>query len=359
MDELLALKRRHDELYKEVLQDRSSLLEDREQFNRFDKEVTGLLSDMTGLSSHVDSITDYAWLRDAVSEWRVVFSSIFTIPRDIRLSPPSQQLAPPSAEESRLSERYLESWVRNRAYELSRDRRLNRLLTQTMEQLLRMVPSSREETEGDWHEAGIDVACEVLYGTIDFVRQVGPESYWRLETQCWLAEVKRATAYSIWEGRGGGWDPRRAMGDYYAACDKIRGRLLDTHIKASQTDFEPLKGYIEDRYLTNGKITESKSPAQELIAAKAKRLSEADRRESALENWLRAKTYVAGFYENIIPAVMNDRGENVRRVMDAFKSCGTGESRDLIINCFETAIAIYFLKSEAIQGACGDVSKIF
>jgi len=70
----------------------------------------------------------------------------------------------------------------------------------------------------------------------------------------------------------------------------------------------------------------------------------------ATANWSKAREYAKLFYENIIPAVKKDDPEKVENVLKAFGFSETQEHHYYsMINCFEVALAIYFLPDKIIR----------
>src|SRR5271157_4121103 len=64
--------------------------------------------------------------------------------------------------------------------------------------------------------------------------------------------------------------------------------------------------------------------------------------------------YVRLFYENIIPAVVEKDRLSVLRVLKAFQYSKAPENCWRVINCFEAALAIYFLDREIIESLWAD-----
>ncbi len=236
-----------------------------------------------------------------------------------------------------LSATALNEWIRNMSDHLSRQRR---------RQSQRTLPlSSKYEEFVDWHNAELLFACQVLDGNINFAFQNSPQLYSLLE-KIWLTEVKQFKAYFIWEDRRNDWKPGHDEENYYEACKQIRRMLVDKPtIKAHRKTFAEARAYLETRYLTDGKIDKSKSDASNMIRLKANRITG---KADSEKNEQRAEAYAKMFYENIIPAVIEDNPENVLLALKAFQFSKAPENRFLIINCFEVALAIYFLKSEII-----------
>jgi tetratricopeptide (TPR) repeat protein len=247
----------------------------------------------------------------------------------------------------------LEQWIRNKAKEISYDRKFRRLLA-PVEDLLKMVPSTPQERETDWTHACTLLAAEVLDGRISFARDINASSYWRLEEACWLQNVKTSKAYVIWMHRGGGVDPAREAEDYAEACDQIQEKLLDPASKAAVAEFAPVGEYLNARYLNNGRLDRAKSHSKRMIEVKASHFGEVDP-AGDLENWRRAEQYAEQFYENIIPAVSQDSVDHIRSVLDALRVRDAHNRKaDPIVNCFEMAIAIYFLNPAIVKDILAD-----
>ena len=209
---------------------------------------------------------------------------------------------------------------------------------------LREIQSTREEMVMDWHDACVFLISNILSGKDINFTSIEPRSYHRLE-EIWLKEVKQLRAYFIWEMNDTGSDEK----NYLEACNEIRRRLTDRSIKASLKDFMVVEDYLRYMYLDDmGKIDKNKPSARILIQEKAKRIWETTGNSNGKENWSRAKLYVTMFYENIIPAVLENNKDNILMVLKAFQFSKAKENRFLIINCFEAAIAIYFLDADII-----------
>ncbi len=62
-----------------------------------------------------------------------------------------------------------------------------------------------------------------------------------------------------------------------------------------------------------------------------------------------AETYVRMFYQNISRAIEKSDIETVEMVLKSFEYSNKRENRFDIVNCFETALVIYFLDPEIIK----------
>lgn len=353
------IKKGHDRLYEQALRRGQKLLAKSETgesslIDPFRNEVNGLLENIHDLSAETRSFDDYRWLTDAAIKWQFIFSALLNIPKNIHIPPASEQLHFPPPPLQTFSEEELKRWVEQKSFSLSRDRRVRDILMQ----LDRILPESDAKSKNmDWRNAEVILASEVLDGKINFAGRIGSTSYWRLEN-IWLAEVKRLRAYLHWENRRDGFDSVDHLSDYYQACQYIREMLVDAGIKASPTEFAGVKAYLEDLYLNDGKIDRDNKPATNiLISTKASQIWESTGITDHVSNWIDAETYTRMFYESIIPAVMEDDRESVLTVLKAFQSSETFGNCHHLINCFETALAIYFLNAEVIQQLWDEAAK--
>jgi len=239
----------------------------------------------------------------------------------------------------------------------AKSRIIEKFEKKSLEEIMQHYMSTKEEMEKDWHNAEVSIASEILDGKINFAYKIDNNLYSYLE-KIWLRDVKEFKAYLYWKGKGAPYQNNEQMdADYFEACKKIRQKLIDSNIKAPLDYFSEVKDYLETNYLdVEGKIDIEK--ADELIERKARRIWEV--RKGIFEkevNWYIAETYVRMFYENIIPAVMKINQEkefvptkcSIAQILKAFQFSKHPENRFLIINCFEAAIAIYFLDPNIIK----------
>lgn len=350
------IREMHNRLYEQALKEGKALVAVTESgkpelSTAFRDQVESLLKDMNALSAATTSFEEYRWLGDTAVKWQLVFSSVFNLPKIVQLELPKQKMVPPvpaPAAPTALSEEEIKDWLKKIA-EFVAYIRIGRT----------GQASTEEEMRSDSHIAEVVLASEILDQRINFAGRMGSGSYWRLE-QMWLKEVKCLTAYFNWQRRGNGFDPVRAVEDYYQACEHIRDQLVKG-TKGLEAEFKQVKAYLEKEYLTNGKVDQNKSEAKTLIRRKAERIWERmrviGRATEDLENWVNAETYVNMFYESIIPAVMEDDSERVRTVLKAFQYSKATENKFWVINCFEAALAIYFLNARTVQKLWDDSEK--
>lgn len=252
-----------------------------------------------------------------------------------------------------LSKLKLHAWLEVTARSISHSRKLF-ILKEDPSPLDDLFPDSEAE-ERDFYDACTYWASEILDGEKEFA-YIDPGSYHHLE-DVWLKDVKKLKAYLNWDKRKE-WDKGDAESNYYEACEQIRNKLVDRSIKASKNDFEKVKDYLKSRYLaTDGTIDKKK--CQCLIEPKAYRVWEMTGKIYDSTNCRqRAERYVKRFYENIVPAVEKNEPKWVSRVIDAFRLSKAPENRYLIINCFETALAIYFLNPITIRNCSKNIKEI-
>ena len=196
--------------------------------------------------------------------------------------------------------------------------------------------------------------CQILDGNINFAHQNILAIYSFLES-IWLSEVKKFKAYFIWENKGGGWEPKFEKNNYYEAGEQIRRMLDNPNIKAPRREFGEVRAYLERRYLTQGRIDNSKAGIKDMISFKAKRIQEITGETDTKLNKLHAEEYVRMFYENIIPAVVEDDSERILMTLKAFQFSKEPEHRYSIINCFENSIGYLFSESCYCSGNLGEV----
>lgn len=250
-----------------------------------------------------------------------------------------------------LSKPKLHDWLKVRARSISHSRKLLKL-KENPSPLDNLFPDLEAEKK-DFSDACTYWASEILAGEKKFA-YIDPASYHHLE-DVWLRDVKKLKAYLNWEREGGD-----AESNYYETCEQIRNRLMNKSIKAFKNDFEKVKDYLKSCYLaTDGTIDEEKPKCKCLIKLKEKRVKEMTGKSyDPKENSRGAERYVKRFYENIVPAVEKDEPKWVTRVIDAFRLSKAPENRYLIINCFETALTIYFLNPTTIRNCSKNIKEI-
>lgn len=344
------LKEEDEKLYLKILLHHASIAGDRKSRKSLILETDSFVKRLEKIVTRLQSISmdDYNWLSETAVRWEVIYSSIFNIPKDIRITLSPDQLK--RHEQTRVfTDDEVETWVQDKARELSKIRKVNYLLKEA-DALQKRIPSTEEEMKQDWRQAQTEFASQVLSGKINFVTQIASNSYSRLD-QIWLREVKQLRAFLTWEGRGCLWNPDGGADDYYAACEQMREMLVNKAIKGTlPEDFEEAKAYLELHYLDdNGKVNREKHDIRELLDSKARQVWKSSGEQNPDRNWGIAETYVTQFYENIVPAVMMKDEEKTLLVLKAFQLSEASQSYCEITNAFETALAIYFLDADVIE----------
>lgn len=330
------LRQRHDEVYGELLRN-PSLARSGPQRDAFLAErVYPLLNDLKALPASGISVADYAWLSDTAIQWQVVFSSIFNIPRTIQIAPP-QQLNPPT---ERYTPDALDDLLKRESFYLSQARMLEGLA-----EYIRHYRSTPAEMDRDWYNAKTNLAYWLLEGDINFAQQLTPASYHHIE-EVWLEDLRRVTGYFHWVAEG-----RKLWNhdaDYRYACAHLREQLTNPRLKASRRDFVAVQEYLETRYLADGELDHDRPAVAELIRAKAHRLWVKTGNPNPGDNWRQAIATAAGFYEHIIPAVLEGETKDIAAVLSALRA-DQGPAYDAAINCFEALVAVYFLDPNVLQ----------
>ena len=232
------------------------------------------------------------------------------------------------------------------ALNLSLCRKMDRFLEDKYK-FLGMIPSDPAEMISDWYNACTFIASMLLDGGLNLVDDIGPDLYWFLEEK-WLDEVKQLNAYFRWTIRAMKGEQGSKEIDYYIACEQLQEKLIDTKIKASINDFQIIKNYLEDCYLTNGRVNDNKPKVNELVNRKAHRIWQFSTMIEKDEHWYRAKRYINIFYENIIPAVVERNQNNISKIIEAL-FLGSSENFYPIINSFEAALPILFFDNSISQ----------
>lgn len=338
------LKDEHNRLLKKVMADRPT--SDEERRRAIIKDAKNLIEDIEQCM-RVANQEDSEWLRPALAQFAVI-NSILEIPQVIDCYFPTEALylEKKSFYDSFVDDREMEEWIRRIAYNYSIMRRAQYLLDGVDDILQRAeeITTGKDDRDFDWNRAKIYAASMVVDGKLDLARQLGSDTYYRLES-VWLKDVKELKAYFLWRRT-----KRAAEDNYFSACNEIRRRLLVCD-KGSLHDFKEIQNYIQDLYLSNGKVRPDDNPnVEELIRRKSQRIWETTGGiHSDAMNWGAAERYTKMFYENIIPAIESKNIDHTLSVLNAFGLSKAAENRYAIISAFEAAIAIYFLDPKSIS----------
>jgi hypothetical protein len=312
----------------------------------------------------VDSIEEYApniasaneekWVREAALKLGILYNSIMSpgerrrrIWKEIEMALPKEVLTS--------TPRRKITWedVERHAYYLGESRKirlLNRLIEdpENFQKFLQLFPNEPENIDSDWYSACAYFSSDILERKIEFPGEVTYDLYSCLE-EVWFENVKEIRAYQIWQDNGNEWKPEESQReiDYFLASEKIASNLVDVSLKSPPQQFEALEVYLKQKYLTNsGDFDSSKS--HHLIARKASRLWGKIGVAEELENWLSAEKYIENFYGNIVCAIKDGNTDSLKKVKEAIQSISDPNYK-YIINCFEVAIVIYFIKAEDLE----------
>ena len=334
------INKRHIELHNAFINKFNDIKDNKTKFEDFIKKTNDLLDDIVNNSSQVRSIEDYQLLNSIANEWRVIYTTILNIPRNIKLSAPEYEL---KSRKGIYSEDEIINIFSDISYKRSEKRKWERIISQIQSIISSVDKSTKEECDHDWYNASVDFASQILSGKIDFTVQIRPESYFHLQS-VWLDQIKKLEAYYNWEKKGNNID--NGVEEYYQACSQINNMLT---ISAAKEYFSEAKTYIEEHYLSNGKLDLIKPDVKKLIEIKAKHLSEKNKNNDEKYNWFFAERYIKMFYENIITAVTKDNFENTLIVLKAIQYCVIPNDLHPIVDAFEVALVIYFLNDETIK----------
>lgn len=363
------LQTEHKSLVEKAIAERSSLVKNKEKMTDFLREVDIFLRALAQLSGQVEIAEDYEWISDAALRWQYIFSSVLNVPHSaVVLSAPPVLKSPETLKF--YTDEEIQKWCEQTAREQSLTRWRN-IFMQEKSAWVSLMPSTQEERDRDWRDAEILFASKVLEGDLHLTRQLGSGSYRRLEQQ-WLEEVKRAKAFFIWDNRldklSG---PSHHEQDYLDACGQIRAQLTRKDLKVRAQDLEDVKISLTHRYLVDGtpgstatsasdpvdsntyRFDPQKADSFNLLVSKAFRLWQTTGRSDSAKNWEDALIYCEAFYGSILPAVQEKdperKKEHTLRVLQAFERGQAQEHRYQIVNCFEVALAIYFLDTDIVN----------
>jgi hypothetical protein len=297
------VKKENDDLYSKILASREKPAKDTER-RILITEISAFLEKIKSLSETVDSFDDYRWLGNTVVKWQSVLTDFFDAPRMILLAEPKGPWRLPNP--SFFSEEEIKNWIGGHAAFIA---------------YARCTATGRWDNEDCWHIAQTFWASEVLNGRINMASRISLLSYPRLE-EIWVKEVKLQMAYFEWL-RNNKDLFRNHDNDFFFACDHIREMLVNHGIKAFQSEFSVVKGYLESKYLDSQgcllKPNDPNSEAYQLIKLKAYRVYETTGSMESERNWEHAETYVKMFYESIIPAVVDKDKEKILRILKSFQ----------------------------------------
>jgi hypothetical protein len=297
-------------------------------------QVDSLLENLQGFSRLTRSWNEYQWLTDSIFRWQVLFASTLNIPKEIHLPTPQSNLLPPLLDSKALTEKEIDFLVRRNAKYLEK-------ISQARNSSLTDFGINKSQS------AEIFLASDILEGKINLAGRISSASYWRLE-KVWVQDIKKLSAYFLWESRGREIDQDLEKADFIKASDDTRKLLINEGIKAQKSEFGEAKTYLEERFLSleDGSLDSESNVVKSLISLKAQKIQEETGCADFDRNWKASKFYVDLFYRNIISAVINkDSEDGVLAVLKAFQYSQHGNDGKPyhIINAFEAALIIYFV----------------
>jgi len=365
MTSLFTIDQSHKNLYTAFLKKRVA--------PGFEKELKQLFNEITELSGKVPSLEDYEKLCELVEEWKAagpalvglgikidIDEILLTAPDKILQTDPDQPI---------WTENSLEFWLRQKSDQLNKERALAWYLPVSMNEVVRAFEDnlSAEAAErirdSNWGQAELYLAADILAGGPDLARSLSPESFWRLEGsngQIWLQDIKTLRAYLNWKDRGGGWGEEEAKRDYLRVCQDLidnpdRPSLINPYRKAPQAAFDPVQKYIQAGILDQaGSVEFGKDKARRWVQVKAQRLMDTGYAEHIGQGEQAAKKQMKMFYENITRAVLGLDEESTLSVLAGLGLHPMHQVNDVIVNCFEMAVAVYFLEASITKRLLGE-----
>ncbi len=334
--EFESLQTRHQQIYEAVSQTGLGMAEN--QRDDYLVQANQLVDDIKAFVPYIALVDEYTWVNQAALQWQSVFSSILDDPRDVRHE--IQSLAIHKTLLAAVSPKvFSRQDVERQAYYLGQNRKTRELL-KNPDLIFQYFPSTPEEQETDWKDACSYLSLDILEGKLDFFSGIQPGLYEALE-YAWLEDIKRYKAYFEWKEHGQNQNSDEFY--YFQACGRINDRFLDVYSKLPARCFKNIKAYLADRYFTDGSIDLGK--VRGLIERKAYHLWDKNQDSDPHKNWLLAEQYVREFYGNIMGAIQEQDARNIDSILKFFQENKSSESFYNLINCFEAAIAIYFVQN--------------
>ena len=373
---LQELTDRHKQLYDEVQKNRNN------SSDNLIQKVDDLLKDIKTKvkEDKVRSVDEYRWICHAAHEWQTVFTMTFDKPRDIEEELELDDILISSLEPSTIPEESIKKYLDEKAFLVGESRQWEELVTLLRENLYSIhekIPSTAEQQNIDWQNANIYLANEVLEGRFNFI-SLKDNKFYELLSTIWLDEVRQLKAYFLWHNQHSKktdsrlenllhlqavqWDAEEAYSNYIKACERINNILLNNSFKTNEKRFKKVRNYLEHHYLSKGKLDIDKPDTYKLISDKAYRIWELSGKQlDQNTNWQLAEKYVRMFYDNIIPIVTEDQSKDKFKVMihslisqisdlrSVFQEHNLSNGLYQLINCFEAALAIYFIKRSILK----------
>ena len=354
MTTFFSIQERHNDLYKKFIEKSPELSGD-----KYRNDLRLFLDVIVERSRNVEDLDEYVKLREIFERWRNA-SPVLGIVVEQILLPPDEFVKGQPIDELTWSYEKLAEWVDLKSNEIHRNKAIEWYQKMSVKEIVERYENEITGRAGQMAyenllQAELYLASNVIEGKFHLVNDLTPDSYWRLEGKeegrRWLSELKNLKAYFYWKNRGGGWGLSDKQNDYLKACDEILGLLLDRGRKAGPILFEPVRRYIERHYLNaEKKLTvegnNGSKRASKWIKVKAERLTEVRVSHDSKYCKRMAKNFMVKFYENITRAVLGSDEPSTRQVLEALGLFEGFEDYQFMVNCFEMAIAIYFLDAD-------------
>jgi hypothetical protein len=259
-----------------------------------------------------------AWANQIANHWQIVMTNAFGRPVDIRERlgvEPSDAFADTSSWTPHDLQQHREIL----ASKIAVTRKLLQLLKQVRFYTLHpdlihaKIPSTSEECELDWEQAGKFFAMDVLLRKIDVNRMPLVDSVFELLDTVFLEEIVRLKAYLIWEQSQIGWAPERS-GEFYEAAET----LIRNEIRAAKVRL-PLEsgkvaGWLKHRLQLS---TDSDAIRNKRLENKARQLWKTISEPSPSRNWSIAEKQANLFDRNIVMAIEEGNQESVEAVAES------------------------------------------
>lgn len=362
MISLHALELEHKDLLEQAQKNLAVLRNDAAEQDEFIHRVDQFLDDIKVWAPKARTTTAVNTVNRIASEWQMIFTRDLRIPKNIyeilkiQIAPDVCEPMLSDSASPLLSREQIEERIRHRAYQISKGwkinwiRRLFYALSEHPELLHEDALQFPERTQDDdWHDACTCLACDVLDSHIDLTVQLGVESFEFLD-DVWLEDVKRLKAYLHWEAA----EPEGHLDDpqihYNFAFQEIHKQLLTPSIKSGPESFLPIKSWLSNVVLDNGRInTETRPYAYALIEKKAQRLWDRTTCKDSETNWFHAECYVQKFYENLIPAVEKQDQKAIETILETTSVSVNSAHTSEIVNALEVAFLTYFFQPKLMQ----------
>lgn len=358
-DALHDLKRRHEQLYNDIVQERVYLQSNTLARSQKAKQIDTLISEMRRRAVEMKDnkdfesrIDDYYWLRNANKAWQIVLSSILGVARIVEPLPEVELMWSAPA---KLTREDIDARVRDIAitrYHLRVDEEKDAEILAIRN---RQKASTLEAYEEDWFGATVYFAADLLNGRLTkySLADASDDKVWEFLERVWVKDVINLRAYECWKTEGCPWQEKEEerRREYLQACHEFRERLERADIKTtSEEAVNRLCVYVRERFLDERGEDIDKTKVEPLVRAKAQRSYVVAGFKTESDNWYHADKYVKRFYSNVYNALKwND--QNARNALfRAYEISEGPEYYSSIANCFEAAVLMYFVRGQPKVG---------